>query len=153
MMGFGGSGGGGGTIGSAADVALNSPGANEQLLYNSGVGKWQNGPTASRLVETVRTITTSGSAQIIPDVSVATVHNITLSANCTFTFPTATAGKSLTIRLTQGNGGFSATWPGSVIWPGGNSPVITATSGKYDIFSFACFTDGQWTGFIAGQNY
>lgn len=41
-MGFGGSGGGNGTIGSATDVALNVPANNQVLTYDSTVQKWKN---------------------------------------------------------------------------------------------------------------
>jgi len=150
-MGFGS--GGSGSISSSTDVALNTPALNEQLVYNTSTQKWQNGPVASYLIETVRTVATSGAAQTIPDVSTATVHNITLTANCTFTFPVATAGKSFTIRLTQGSGGFTATWPVSVAWPSGTAPVVTTTAGKRDFFSFTCTASGEWFGFVAGQNY
>ncbi len=151
-MGFGG-GSGSSTISGSGDVALNSPAANEQFLYNSGTQKWQNGPVASYLVETVRTVATSGAVQTIPDVTTATVHDITLSANCTFTFPAAAAGKSFTIRLIQGSGSYTATWPGSVVWPSGSTPVVTTTAGKRDVFSFACISSSEWFGFVAGQNY
>ena len=45
-MGFGGSGGGSGAIGSASDVALNSPANNEVLTYDSSVQKWKNALTS-----------------------------------------------------------------------------------------------------------
>jgi len=152
-MGFGSGGSGSGSIGTSSDVALNAPALNEQLVYNTSTQKWQNGPVASYLIESVRTVAASGAAQTIPDVSVATVHTIALSANCTFTFPTATAGKSFTIRLTQGSGGYTATWPATVDWPSGSAPLVTATAGKRDVFSFTCITNGEWFGFVAGQNY
>ncbi len=152
-MGFGSGGSGSSTISGSSDVALNSPAANEQFVFNTSTQKWQNGPVASYLVESVRTVATSGATQTIPDVTTATVHDITLSANCTFTFPTATPGKSFTIRLTQGSGSYTATWPGTVDWPSGSAPVVTTTAGKRDLFSFACISSGEWFGFVAGQNY
>ncbi len=153
-MGFGGSGGGGGgSISGATDVALNTPANSQGLQYNASTSKWQNGPVASRLVENFNNVGSSGAAVTIPDVSTATINNITLTANCTFTFPTATAGKSFTVRIIYTSTSFGVTWPGSVDWPSGITPGLTQVSGKKDIFSFACFTDGEWTGFVAGLNY
>jgi hypothetical protein len=64
--------------------------------------------------------------------------------------PTAVAGKSFIIILTQ-NGGFTVTWS-TVVWPGGTPPTLTSTAAKRDIFSF--FSDGtNWYGATIGQNY
>jgi hypothetical protein len=152
-MGFGGSSGGSSAISGASDVSLSAPANNQGLQYNSSTSKWQNGPVASRLVEISNTVASSGTAVTIPDVSVATVNNINLTNNCTFTFPTATVGKSFTVRIIFANTTSTVTWPNSVDWPNGITPGLTQATGKKDIFSFACFTDGEWTGFIAGQNY
>lgn len=154
-MGFGGGsgGGGGGAISSATDVALNSVAADQQLQYNAATSKWTNGAVASRLIENINTVATSGSAVTIPDVTSATVHLIGLSANCTFTFPTATPGKSFTIRLAFSSGSYSVTWPSSVRWPGDTAPTLTNATGRQDMFSFVCLTNGLWMGFVAGQNY
>lgn len=152
-MGFGGGSGGSSALSGATDVALNSVANNQQLQYNTSTSKWTNGPVATRLVEVINTVGASGASLTIPDVSTATIHNVTLSANCTLTFPTATAGKSFTIRVTYPATAYSITWPGSVDWPNGIAPTLTQASGKKDIFSFVCFTDGEWTGFVAGLNY
>ncbi len=82
--------------------------------------------------------------------SSASVQRATLSANCTFTMPTATAGASLILILTQGGTGNTATFT-SVKWPGGSAPTVTATNGKVDVLRFV--SDGtSWYGF-AHQNY
>lgn len=77
-----------------------------------------------------------------------TVQTATLTAStaCTFTMPTAVAGKSFVLLLKQaastGNG--TATFTG-VKWSVTGTPVVTATAGKMDIFSF--FSDGtNWYG-------
>ena len=153
-MGFGaGSGGGNNAISGASDVALNSVSNAQLLQYNTSTSKWQNGAAASRLVETVNTVASSGTAVTIPDTDVATIHNITLTANSTFTFPSAVAGKSFTIRITHGSSGFNINWPSSVDWPNGVTPTLTGTAGKRDVFTFACMANGEWMGFIAGLNY
>lgn len=83
-----------------------------------------------------------------------TIQTATLTAStaCTFTMPTATAGKSFVLLLKQavatGNG--TATFTG-VKWPTSGAPTITATAGKMDILSF--ISDGtNWYG-SASQGY
>jgi hypothetical protein len=79
-----------------------------------------------------------------------TVQTCTLTGNCTFTMPTATAGKSFTLFLSSGSGSFTATFTG-VKWSGGTAPVITTTASKVDILSF--ISDGtSWYGAFS-QNY
>jgi hypothetical protein len=80
-----------------------------------------------------------------------TVQTATLTAStaCTFTMPTATAGKSFILLLKQaastGNG--TATFTG-VKWGTAGAPTITATAGKMDILTFV--SDGtNWYGSIA----
>jgi hypothetical protein len=82
-----------------------------------------------------------------------TVQILTLTGNCTFTFPTATAGKSFTLILKQdATGSRTATWPAAVKWPSGTAPTITSTASKSDKYIFTA--DGtNWIGSNAGQNY
>ena len=87
------------------------------------------------------------------DLTNGTVQNLTLTASCTFTFPTATAGKSFLLILKQnGTGGWSATWPASVKWPSSLAPTITTVASKADLFAFTA--DGSnWLGRTIGQLY
>jgi len=110
-------------------------------------------PTVNNYTEGVVAIGTVSSASTLSLTS-GTVQTATLTAStaCTFTMPTATAGKSFVLLLKQaastGNG--TATFT-SVKWSGGTAPTITATAGKMDILSF--FADGtNWYGSIT-QNY
>lgn len=99
--------------------------------------------------QTVNTVAVSGAAQTIPDVSTATLNAITLTANCTFTFPTAAAGKKLDIVLIQGGiGSFTATWPSTatVIWPAATAPTLTTAAGKQDRIEFECADGTHWLG-------
>jgi hypothetical protein len=83
-----------------------------------------------------------------------TVQNLTLTGNCTFTFPAATtAGRSFLLILRQdGGGNRTVTWPGTVRWPGGTAPTITATGSRYDLYAFTA--DGSvWLGRTIAQNY
>lgn len=87
------------------------------------------------------------------DIAAGTLFDLTLTGNCTFTFPTATAGRQFTLILKQdGTGSRTITWPSSVRWVDGVAPTITATIAKTDVISFVA--DGSyWLGFVGGQNY
>jgi hypothetical protein len=64
------------------------------------------------LVASVNTVATSGAAQTIPDVSLYQMHDITLTANCTFTFPSNPKGKCFRLVIRQDAvGGRSCVWP------------------------------------------
>jgi len=110
-------------------------------------------PTVTNYVESVVAIGTVTSSSTISLTS-GTVQTATLTAStaCTFTMPTATAGKSFILLLKQaastGNG--TATFT-SVKWGIAGTPTVTATAGKMDIFSFV--SDGaNWYGNVA-QGY
>jgi hypothetical protein len=110
-------------------------------------------PTVTNYVESVVAIGTVTSSNTIA-LTNGTVQTATLTAStaCTFTMPTATAGKSFVLLLKQaattGNG--TATFTG-VKWGTSGAPTITATAGKMDILTF--IADGtNWYGSIA-QGY
>lgn len=115
--------------------------------------KTLNNPTVTNYVESVvaiGTVTTTNTLSLTN----GTVQTATLTAStaCTFTMPTAVAGKSFILLLKQaastGNG--SATFTG-VKWDINGTPTITATAGKMDILTFV--SDGtNWYGSIA-QGY
>jgi hypothetical protein len=126
------------TSGSGTVVALN----NTPTLTN---------PTVTNYTETTVTANTSTAYTI--DNTNGTLQILTLTGNCTFTFPTATAGKSFTMLLKQdATGSRTVTWPASVKWPSGTAPTITATASRADKYVFTA--DGSsWVGSNAGQNY
>ena len=105
-------------------------------------------PTVNNYTEGVVAIGNSGTTQTISLTS-GTVQTVTMTGNCTFTMPTATAGKSFVLIATQdGTGSRTATFT-SVKWPAGTAPTLTttATTGR-DIFTF--FADGtNWYGTVA----
>jgi len=110
-------------------------------------------PTVTNYVETVVVIGTVTSSSTLSLTS-GTVQTATLTAStaCTFTMPTATAGKSFVLLLKQaattGNG--TATFTG-VKFDAAGAPTITAAAGKMDILTF--IADGtNWYGSIA-QGY
>ena len=119
-----------------------------QTLTNKTIeaGVFTNGYT-----EEVATANTSTAYTI--DLAGGSVQVLTLTGNCTFTFPTATAGKGFILLLKQdATGSRTATWPAAVKWPSGTAPTITATALKLDKYVFTA--DGtNWYGSGAGQNY
>jgi hypothetical protein len=101
-------------------------------------------------VVAIGTVTSSSTLSL----ATGTVQTATLTAStaCTFTMPTATAGKSFVLLLKQaastGNG--TATFT-SVKWSGGTAPTITATAGTMDILTFIADGTNWYGSFI--QNY
>lgn len=59
-------------------------------------------------------------------------HYSRLTGNVTYTFIAPPAGANLFLDIDTGNGSFTATWPGSVIWAGGSAPTITTAANNYD---------------------
>lgn len=109
---------------------------------------------ASGYTEEVATAST-GTAYTI-DLANGSVQVLTLTGNCVFTFPTATAGRSFLLVLKQdATGSRTATWPSvtnPVKWPGGTNPTITATASRWDLYAFTA--DGaNWLGRTIAQNY
>ena len=108
-------------------------------------------PTVTNYVETP--YSANSSTAITLDLTNGTVQIITLTGNCTFTFPTATSGKSFILLLKQdATGSRTVTWPASVKYAGGTAPTITSTASRLDILSY--FADGtNWYGVVVAQNY
>jgi hypothetical protein len=114
---------------------------------NLFVGGEVNNPTVTNYTESVVAIGTVTTASTL-SLANGTVQTATLTAStaCTFTMPTAIAGKSFILLLKQaaatGNG--TATFT-SVKFNGVGAPTITAAAGKMDILSF--ISDGtNWYG-------
>jgi len=90
----------------------------------------------------------TGTSQTIA-ITNSTLQTYTLNDNCTFTMPTADAGRSFTIFLKTGTGSFTATFTG-VKWPAGSAPTITTTASRMDILTF--YSDGtNWYGNIVQE--
>lgn len=106
--------------------------------------------------ENVQALGNSGAAKTITAVD-GTYVTLTLTANCTLTFPSPTTGYafSFTLEATQdATGGRTITWPASVKWPAGVPPTLTSTASKMDILAFVTRDGGTtWRGFTSGQNF
>lgn len=96
----------------------------------------------------------SGSSSSI-DLSTGNVFSHNILGNTTFTFlnpPASGTAFSFILKLTQGNSAYTATWPSSVAWAGGNTPVLSTAEGDIDIFVFLTHDGGtNWYGFLSGQ--
>jgi hypothetical protein len=103
-------------------------------------------PTITDYVESVVAIGNSSTSQTIA-LTNGTVQTVTLTGSCTFTMPTATAGKSFILLLNTGAGSFTSTFT-SVKWPNNVAPTITTTASRWDILTFVA--DGtNWYGSYA----
>jgi hypothetical protein len=133
-------------------VAHNSDNTVGQYLINNFIaaGSALINPTITNYTETVNAITAGTTATI--NLSLGTVVTFTISGgNATITMPTAVAGKSFILILTQDSVARTVTWS-TVVWPSATAPTISTGSGKRDIFSF--FSNGtSWFGSTIGQNY
>ncbi len=101
---------------------------------------------------------TNAAAGATPDIDLedGNVHDVTLTANATFTFsnPLAASGVSFTLLLRQdGTGGWTTTFPASVDWAGGTAPTLTTTASGLDVLTFITVDGGTtWLGFLAGAD-
>lgn len=154
---------GGVVYGDGTNYVSTAVGTSNQILVSAGSSAptWTStlttptlsNPTVTNYTESVVAIGTVTSSSTL-SLTNGTVQTATLTAStaCTFTMPTAVAGKSFILLLKQaavtGNG--SATFT-SVKWGTSGAPTITATAGKMDILSFV--SDGtNWYG-SAQQGY
>ena len=103
-------------------------------------------PVITGFTETVVVIGTVGASHTFV-ITTGTVQTATLTGStpCTFTMPTATAGKSFILKLTQSAANMTTATFTGVKWSGGVAPTITATASAVDLLSF--IADGtNWYG-------
>jgi hypothetical protein len=135
-----------GGTGVATALAVNV-GTSGAFVVNGGTAT--NMTMAGTTTESPHSIGNSGTSQTL-DLANGTFQSVTMTGNCTFTMPTATAGRSFTLRVNTGAGGFAGTFTG-VKWTGNVAPVLTATASRLDIIAFVA--DGtNWYGVIT-QNF
>ena len=98
--------------------------------------------------EGVVAIGNSGTTQTL-SLANGTVQTVTMTGNCTFTMPTATAGKSFILICTQdGTGSRTAVFT-SVKFPSGIAPTLTTTATTgVDILTFVA-NGTSWFGTVA----
>jgi hypothetical protein len=105
-------------------------------------------PTITNYTESVVVIGNSGTSQTLA-LTNGTVQTVTMTGNCTFTMPTATAGKSFILIATQdGTGSRTAVFT-SVKFAGGVAPTLTTTATTgVDILTFVA-NGTSWFGTYA----
>jgi hypothetical protein len=109
---------------------------------------------ANAIAAAGRVVAASSTAQTIPDTAVGGLHKITLTGNCTLTFPTGAVGKSFHLILKQdATGSRTVVWPsgaGGAKWAGGTAPTLTTTAAAVDWIEFV--HDGvAWNGKAIAQ--
>lgn len=111
-------------------------------------GAGTSGPDTSLV-----TVAATGAAETV-DVSVARTYDLTLDADCTLTLSGAVTAEAhfVTIIARQdGFGGWDLTWPGSVAWPGGVTPVPDTTASTATVYTLFTLDGGTaWFGFMSG---
>jgi hypothetical protein len=107
-----------------------------------------NNPTITNYTESVVVIGNSGTTQTL-SLTNGTVQTVTMTGNCTFTMPTATAGKSFILIATQdGTGSRTAVFT-SVKFANGVAPTLTTTATTgVDILTFVA-NGTSWFGTYA----
>lgn len=129
----------------SSNVVIISGSANAITVSNSTLVNSQ----VNAYTEGVVVIGNTGNAATI-NIANGTVITATLTANCTWTMPGNTAGRSFILLLKTGNGGFTSTFT-NVKWVGNTAPTITTSNNSMDILTF--IADGSnWYGNYA-QNY
>jgi len=137
------------TVTATTAITLPTTGTLATLAGAEGLtNKTLTNPTVTNYVESVVAIGNSGTSQTLSLTS-GTVQTVTMTGNCTFTMPTATAGKSFILIATQdGTGSRTATFT-SVKWPAGTAPTLTTTATTgVDILTFVA-NGTSWFGTYA----
>jgi hypothetical protein len=92
-------------------------------------------------------------ATVTFDCGKADKHTVTLGGNRTFALTGDTDGQTILIIPKQdATGGRTGTFWSGILWPGGTVPTLTATAGKYDVFSFVRLSSGVYLGFAVGMS-
>lgn len=108
-----------------------------------------NGLVSKKSIREVPVVANTGTSYAI-NLANGTLFDLTLTGNCTFTFPTPTNGLQFTVRLKQdGTGGRTLTLPSSVRWDADGAPELSVTAGLTDRLVFDA--DGTyWLASTAG---
>lgn len=104
--------------------------------------------------EIVNPQTTVTGTYTLPDITTATVHDLTLTGSTTIAMPTAAVGKSIMVKIRQDSTGSRVPTFSGVKWPSATAPTWSTGANKVDKVVFDCtnLTEG-WEGSLAGLDY
>ena len=103
-----------------------------QAVQVGGAGH-SNGPATINFAAS--TITSGGGTATIDwSVKPYAIHDLT--ENVTYTFTAPVANSKLTLKIIQDAAARTITWPGTVVWPDGTAPTLSATEDDVDIIIF-----------------
>lgn len=126
----------GGSIGAAGKV----------LTVIAGVPAWRD--PAGDLT------TATDGATVTFDLATSRRQIVTLGGNRTLALSGDADDMAFTIILKQdGTGSRTVTWFSGIKWPGGTTPTLTTTAGKYDVFAFVRIASGEYLGFAGSLNH
>lgn len=117
-------------------------------LSGKGTGKVYHSTGAYQALQS-----TGDAATVTFDMSTSNINSVTLGGNRTLALSNVSVGQCFMLRLTQdGTGSRTVTWFTTIKWAGGAAPTLTTTAAKADLFGFLCTSNGNYDGFVIGQN-
>lgn len=141
--------------GSGAAVFASAPTLSNPVVGTQSYGDSSTKGASTAFVQAALATTVddgnSGTADTI-DFSAGNIHKSTLTGSVTYTFTAPPTGSVVVLKVVQGSGPYTVTWPGTVKWPAATAPTLTTTNGHVDIFTF--YWDGtDYFGVVSGQDY
>lgn len=157
-MGFGGSGGGAGSIQTSTDVALSTLTNNDMLTYDTSSAKWMNESLIGKAAtatgggnETVQFLNSQSGAVTLNTVN-GNVFSVGLSGNVTFTFTNTAVNKACSFALyIYAASGKTITWPTGIKWLGGTAPTLAGSGASPDVLVFETLNGTTWHGTFVGN--
>jgi hypothetical protein len=162
-------------LNSPTDVVVSVNGKNGVVTLakgDVGLGNVNNTSDADKPISTAVQAALDNKASFIENVFTASsatsiqlaepsqfgVNVITLQgAGVAISFPPLPAdGKSKTLLVVikqDATGARTASWPATVKWPGGYTPVLSVNANKADVISFSSYDGLSWYGFPGGLGF
>jgi hypothetical protein len=129
---------------------LPAGGSTGQVLVKDSGTDYDASWGAVPVAESVEVFDPSGAAVALSAATIATMHLVVLSANCTVTVPTPVAGHAHYVRVAQdGTGGRTLTWAGSLNWPDDVVPGQASAADEYSVYVLTC--DDATFGWVGRQ--
>lgn len=99
----------------------------------------------------------NGAGTIALDITNSTSFTVTLTGTATFELGGVTPENEYKIVISvvqDATGSRTVTWPASVKWSGGTSPVLSTGANALDIITLQTFDSGTtWYGVLLGSNF